>query len=251
MGEVNLFGGNSDMGLEEIKKSITQKPFFETENGLLYCADCLDIMKQMPDECVDLVVIDPPYNVGKGFEGEDLKEEKYYEMLESVFGDCCRIMVQPSGSLITHIPIFKIFEFGGLLNGKINFNRLLFFHQPNSMSQSNLGFIKTEILGWYGNGKVYHRYGDTITVGRVAYQKHLHLHPTEKPERLYFCVVRMFSGENTLILDPFLGSGTTCVAAQRLKRKWIGIEINEEYCRIAQKRIEGEIEKQRQQELSL
>jgi site-specific DNA-methyltransferase (adenine-specific)/modification methylase len=65
------------------------------------------------------------------------------------------------------------------------------------------------------------------------------IHPTQKPEKLIELVILASSNEDDLILDPFFGTGTTGVVASRLKRKWIGIEINEKYFKIAYERIFG------------
>lgn len=65
------------------------------------------------------------------------------------------------------------------------------------------------------------------------------VHPTQKPEKLIELIMLASSDENDLVLDPFFGTGTTGAVASRLKRKWIGIEINEEYFKIAHQRIFG------------
>ena len=64
-------------------------------------------------------------------------------------------------------------------------------------------------------------------------------HPTEKPLSVFEGLVEVLSNEGCLVLDPFLGSGTTAVACEKLNRRWIGIEINPEYCEIAKQRLLG------------
>ena len=65
-------------------------------------------------------------------------------------------------------------------------------------------------------------------------------HPTQKPIRLFTQILDDFSKSNDLICDPYLGSGTTAIACERLNRKWIGIEISTDYCDIAMNRIKKE-----------
>lgn len=65
-------------------------------------------------------------------------------------------------------------------------------------------------------------------------------HPTKKPVELMQYLLKIHSINDNLVLDPFLGSGTTAVACEKLGRKWIGIEISEKYCEIAAKRIKAE-----------
>ena len=69
-------------------------------------------------------------------------------------------------------------------------------------------------------------------------------HPTQKPVELMRWILKKFTGIDDIILDPFLGSGTTAIACEQLNRKWIGIEISKEYCEIARRRILGRDEKQ-------
>ena len=68
-------------------------------------------------------------------------------------------------------------------------------------------------------------------------EKEIRQHPTQKPLRVMEWIIENYTEPTSLILDPFMGSGTTLVAARRLGRKAIGIEINDKYCQIAIKRI--------------
>ena len=79
-----------------------------------------------------------------------------------------------------------------------------------------------------------------IKHGFIADQKEKMEHPTQKPYRLFIEILNDFSKENHTVLDPFLGSGTTVIACERLNRRWVGIEIEEKYCEISAKRIELE-----------
>lgn len=66
-------------------------------------------------------------------------------------------------------------------------------------------------------------------------------HPTQKPEKLLELIIKASSNENDIVLDPFFGSGTTGAVAEKLKRKWIGIEKNEKYIGVAEKRVKWKI----------
>ena len=74
---------------------------------------------------------------------------------------------------------------------------------------------------------------------RIKGQNGRAVHPTQKPEKLLELIIIASSDENDIVLDPFFGTGTTGVVASRLKRKWIGIEINEAYLKTAYERIFG------------
>jgi DNA modification methylase len=71
------------------------------------------------------------------------------------------------------------------------------------------------------------------------------LHKAEKPLELIMKLVHCSSNEEDVVLDPFLGSGTTAVACEKLRRRWIGIEIEEEFCKVAKKRLEDELKVKR------
>ena len=86
----------------------------------------------------------------------------------------------------------------------------------------------------------------TYDIGKTIYytaikqnDKKQYLHPTIKPLNIIENLVKISSREGDVILDPFVGSGTTCVAAKRLGRKYIGFEINEKYYKIAKDRLQG------------
>ncbi len=88
-----------------------------------------------------------------------------------------------------------------------------------------------KILKLYEKGEILK---SIITISREHYKME---HPTQKPIKLIDNLVKLLSNENDLVLDPFLGSGTTAIVCEKLNRKWIGIEIDEGYCEIAKKRI--------------
>lgn len=76
--------------------------------------------------------------------------------------------------------------------------------------------------------------------GFITDSKDVRYHPTQKPSELVAQLIEMFSEEGQLIFDPFIGSGTTAIAAIRTGRKYIGCEINEEFCQICEERIKQE-----------
>ena len=74
----------------------------------------------------------------------------------------------------------------------------------------------------------------------AIFNKEIRLHPTQKPLNVIKWILERYSNENDLIFDPFMGSGTTCVAAKQLQRRFIGIEISEKYCQIAREKLRVE-----------
>ncbi|MEK9207490.1 MAG: site-specific DNA-methyltransferase, partial [Patescibacteria group bacterium] len=83
--------------------------------------------------------------------------------------------------------------------------------------------------------------GKRIRIFKEYSANQIKLHPTQKPQELMRWCVANYSKENDIILDPFLGSGTTAVAAKQLNRRFIGCEISEKYCEIARQRLRQDV----------
>lgn len=202
-------------------------PYYENEHGKLYCGDCLEIMPQLIAEGVkvEAVVTDPPYGIRD-------------KLLGGSYGACVRDGVlwdtkadQNWADAITQLNI-PVIMWGG------NFYKLplsrgwLVWYKPDA--PPSLG--KAE-LAWTNIDTIIKLLPHTIAATNAERVEH----PTQKPLRvMQWCIKQLPDGCQT-ILDPFAGSGTTLVAAQSLGRRWLGIEISEQYCEIAKKRLEGTI----------
>ena len=197
----------------------------ELKNKILNC-DCLEIMKDIPDNSVDLVLTDPPYgiNADKGI-GRSIRQGIEAGKIESGNWD----NKPPKKEYFNEI--FRISKYQIIFGGN-------YFSLPNS--KSFIIWDKGETM--YGRDFAECEFA-WITPDKPAkiFKKSPtqlnRIHPTQKPLELFeWCLVN-YSQENDLILDPFLGSGTTAVACQNLKRNFIGIEISEKYCEIARQRL--------------
>ena len=190
----------------------------ETPKIEIICGDCLDVLKSMPDGSVDLVLTDPPYGIGKaewdkqypkGFEKECLRIGKTIAIMcgQWAIPECLK-------------------EIGN------NYLSILCLENRNGMTFSPLGFgnwIPVIIAG--KRPKSGRDLISFIVRGKMPD------HPSPKPiEAMEKLLIRL-SDENQIILDPFMGSGTTGVACANLNRNFIGIEISEKYCAIAEERI--------------
>ena len=185
------------------------KPYFETELGKLYCGDCLKIMPEL--EPVDLVLTDPPY---PDFNKEHGKNWKYTNL---------EIIKNINAQQFVFYPATRVFPY--------DHTSIHVWHKPNGQSNEHYEFI------YERNGKKVHR------VFRIPVINYKTLpewtpHPTQKPLALINQLILLTKAN--MIYDPFLGSGTTAVSCEKLNRRWIGIEISEEYCEIAKQRIINE-----------
>lgn len=229
------------------------KPYYENDLGRLYHGDCLDILPHL--ELVDLVLTDPPYNFeacGGGFYGvkwHGLTSEprEYLNKLKDI--DC--VDFNPE-SLLNILPVKYAYFFCNktLITKYLSYAEkngllydLLVMHKSNPIPAKNNHYLhdleyvvlmrpKSSFFyceEYYLMSKLY-----STIVGNGK------LHPAEKPLGIFHKFIKVSCPEKGIVIDPFLGSGTTAVACERLKRRWIGIEISEEYCAIAVKRIEAE-----------
>ena len=204
----------------------------------IICGDCLEVMKKIPDGAVDLVLTDPPYGID--YNGEATPQGKHTfshrGQTAKVFGDNkpfdARFLVKRfydksmilwgANCYCDTLPI----EFVWLVWDKVTKNGL-------KLRIAECEFAWTNCVGrsqvfrhlWSG------AYRDS--------ERKVYVHPTQKPIRLFQWCIEL-SKTKGIILDPFLGSGTTAVAAKQLGRQFIGIEINMDYCKIAEDRLRQE-----------
>lgn len=201
------------------------------------CGDSLDIMRLIPDKAIDLVLTDPPYGIGKDFENDDLNDRELEDYLSKVSAELKRITKYNLAIEIAKnkLPLFlRAFQ-----DWKYEYPLIL--HTNNGMRNGKVGFNQYSLLLWFSNEKrSINRNRDHFSLPLENTIK-LFKHPSPKMVKHYEYMISMFSNEGDLALDPFMGSGTTCVAAKQLGRKFIGIEISEKYCEIANQRLRQEI----------
>jgi site-specific DNA-methyltransferase (adenine-specific) len=218
--------------------------------GKVWNEDCLETMKRMEDKSVDLIVTDPPYfqpafhyagtrNAGapKKTLGDLSILQTYFDLLfreiDRLLSDAGTIYVFCDGQ---SYPIMyrSIFPFCThvrplIWDRMVSFNGYTWRHQH-------------EIIAW-GEREATERIptgdGDVLQCRGVLQDGRLH--PAQKPVELIERLISKYTRKtDAVVYDPFLGSGTTAVACERLGRKWIGSEINPDYCKIAEKRIAAE-----------
>ncbi len=244
----------------------------------IYHGDCLDILPQIPSESADLVFADPPYNMSKkkglGWkyskhitmqEAWDIfSKDEYFSFSQRWIKECLRIL-KFGGSLWVSGTFHSIYLLGFILqyieNVKIN-NSIVWF-KPNAQPNITCRMFteSTEHLIWAsknGNGKKW-KFNYEDTKGKIydeinpkgkqtrnvwwipltpKSEKWAGAHPTQKPMELLRRIILSCTDEGDMVLDPFLGSGTTSAVAKMLNRNSVGIEKEGKYLRIIQKRLE-------------
>ncbi|MCK4302643.1 MAG: site-specific DNA-methyltransferase [Candidatus Eisenbacteria sp.] len=202
--------------------------------NLIVHADCLDVMRDMADDSVDLILTDPPYDTpvagkvyswDKGFNPTVC----WYEMLRvSKQGVVC------CGDVLLGQWLRLLRE------GRV-FRQILHLEKTNPVPHSGRLFWRAiQYAVWWAKPDYTfnkdRRRKDVFTYS-VGGNRNIKWHPTPKPLEPMKAIIRVLSNEGDLVFDPFLGSGTTCVAAKELGRDYVGCDITEEYVIKARKRL--------------
>lgn len=229
----------------------------------IFCGDSLKLMKKIPCNSVDLILTDPPYNIGDNNkltkvgnkfqtnkeswgEWDSMDEKEYFKWIENNIIEFFRIL-KNSGSLVCFFDKFNITylkDFGL----KVGFYPINFYALVKNNPVPNLrrnGFTSGFELGVIFNKNKkekkwnFQRQNQMQNYFIYNIGKKYTSHPTEKPLAAFERLIQIFTNQNDIVLDPFLGSGTTAVAAKILKRNYIGIEKNKKYVSMAEHRIKA------------
>lgn len=201
------------------------KPYYEHGGVTIYHGDCREIM---PALAVDAVLTDPPYNVGLAYCDGDARLD-YAEWSREWFSAAPRPLVFTPG--IVNLGMWLEIERPRWVCAWV---------KPNQSSSSALnGFNAWEPVLVYGK----HRkpIGQDVWISNVGQQHGVGDHPCPKHLPSWSKILSSVTLVGDLVLDPFMGSGTTLRAAKDLGRRAIGIEIEERYCEIAAKRLAQEV----------
>ena len=236
------------------------KPYYQDKYCTIYHGDCLEIMPQLAP--VDLILTDPLYNVGKNYgkkSNDKRPPEEYWAWFKSVFSQAFSLMSEDGYLYSSHSdpgiylakPIFEEIGFKFIQN--------LIWWGPNGYSS------QLHEKGWSWRHEIiqFFKKGDPegLAVGKgIWFQtviqalrpqknyKEGRFHRAQKPVKLYSTILKRTPGD--MILDPFVGSGTSLIAAKDLNRKAIGIEIEEKNCEIAAYRLAQQVMEMPLKELS-
>lgn len=217
------------------------------EQNRLIFGNCFDVVKNIPDDSVDLIVTDPPYGINftKGYKGGSTQliqgDDGFTVMffLDDILREYKRIL-KPNSALY----IFTRFDVMPYWWIKCK----NYFDAKNCIIWAKGGGFTGDLKGNYGNNSemiIYLTNGKHELRGKRegnvwGYSKaKLEFHETQKPIDIIENILRHSSDEGMTVFDPFMGSGTTGIACKNLNRNFIGIELNEDYYLTAKKRIEN------------
>ena len=278
--------------------------------GKILNGDCVEVMKDLPENSIDLIVTSPPYGVGIDYDthDDDIDFEEYKEFSKNWLTEAYRVM-KNDGRIALNIPyeinrqskggrIFMVAELWNIMQ-KIGFK----FFGVVDLEENSPHRSKTTAWGsWmspsspyiynpkeciilaYKNihikkvkGEPQWKGEETLIENEDGITKKKMVYPEDSKKEFmelvfgqwnYFAdtksltkatfsmdiptkAIKILTYKNDLVLDPFAGSGTSLVAAEILDRRWVGIELSQNYCDIAKKRVQGFIDKKKQLKLEL
>lgn len=250
----------------------------DTDNlNRIFCKSSVS-MDELPDSSVHLMVTSPPYNVGKQYD-DDLSLGEYRALLTSVFQETYRVLV-PGGRVCINVanlgrkPYLPLHSFiiedmqqiGFLMRGEILWNK------GNSASASTawgtwlkatnpvLRDIHEYILVFCKD--TFTRKNPSKRESTISKEEFLEFtksiwsfpaerarkigHPAPFPVELPYRIIQLYTFAGDVVLDPFVGAGTSCIAAVKTDRRYVGYDVDEAYCSLAEQRIEQFRNEQRQ-----
>jgi DNA modification methylase len=216
--------GNSKFG------EMTNK-FVNTVNNI----DCINGFKEIDDESIDLILTDPPYGLNTNGINNDTNLDYYYSILPESF----RVLKKDAYFITFFSTKYLPYVFN---NNPFKYFWNFVLYCPNGQVNSPIGYTKymSCVVFKKGNPKMIKRSKDIFvdTPGRMVEPDEGFIdHPTPKPKTFIMEILKMFSKEGDLVLDPFIGSGATAVACKLTNRKFIGFEIEKKYYQLSIKRL--------------
>ena len=235
----------------------------------IYCKSS-ENMSEIPDESVHLMITSPPYNVGKEYD-EDLSLDEYLNLLTSVFGETYKKLVPGGRACINianigrkpYIPLHAMvieimLDLGFLMRGEIIWDKSAsaggscawgsWMSASNPVLRDYHEYILVFSKQSYSKNKAQKKRDTIERDDFIQWTKSLWTfpavnakkigHPAPFPVELPHRLINLYSYEGDIVLDPFCGSGTTCIAALKNNRNYIAYEINPEYVSLSQNRIE-------------
>jgi site-specific DNA-methyltransferase (adenine-specific) len=229
----------------------------------IHHGDALSLLADLPDGSIDLIVADPPYNLGKNYgNNRDSKDFEAYLRFSRTWLTQAQRVLSPKGTLYVFMGVRFISYVYDLLDRELgmHFNSWICWHYTQGMGR-RVGFSpRHDDILMFNKSRKFTFNLDDVRVPQKYYRarnnmrganpgdvwrfSHVHYcnsnrqaHPTQKPEGLVERMVLASSNEGETVLDPFAGSGTTLRVCQQLDRHCIGFELNPDYVTLIQQRL--------------
>ena len=245
--------------------------YFETDNGILYCGDCLKVMDKFPNKIFDAIITDPPYGVTRNKIDIKIPLEIMWNKIKKIRQDVTPIILFGQSLFFAELIISNKKEFRydivwdkqlttGFLNAKrmplrkheniaIFYKKLPIYNPQFTKGQplhsKGINYknknIKNQNYGMFNHTDDTRKGStDKYPTSVIHFQKphpSKQIHPTQKPLELIEYLIKTYTNKEDIALDFTSGSGTTLLACLNLNRRFVGIELNEEYCEITKNRL--------------
>jgi DNA modification methylase len=239
----------------------------------IFCCSA-EKMADLPDNSIHLLVTSPPYNVGKEYDA-DLTLEEYISFLEHVWVECFRVLVPGGRACINianlgrkpYLPLHtwvteSMLKTGYLMRGEVIWNKAASASSSTawgswkSAANPTLRDVHEYILifskGSYKRANPHHKENTISNEEFLEFTKSIWTfpaepaskvgHPAPFPIELPYRLIQLYSFKGDIVLDPFMGSGQTALAAIKASRHYVGYEINSDYVALAERRIQTEVD---------
>ena len=241
----------------------------------LVLGDCVEELRRLPDKSAQLIIADPPYNVGPAFgiDKEWNRSTEWIPWVETWLKECVRVLDDDGQIFVYGIHHYQCYVQVALYNMGLHYRRQIIWHYENGWSRSRktlathyeplLWFSKSENYTYHPvrepyksterlknkitkNGKVWipnpegRMAGDVWkfpTLAGARFKEERVDHPTQKPMSLTDRIVQHFSNEGDLVVVPFAGSGTELVSAKKNRRHYWGCDVSMDYVALAARRL--------------
>lgn len=228
-----------------------------------YCGDAAETMRTFPEGSIDLICADPPYNLGKHYGSMiDKKDWNEYEQFTKEWLREASRVLNPNGTIYVFMGVRFIARLYTILESelKFSFNGWITWHYTQGIGRTRGFSPRHDDILYFTKGRNYTFNLDHVRIPQKYYRQrnnmeganpgdtwefsHVHYcsrerkrHPTQKPEAVMARMILASSTPGDIVLDPFVGSGTTCKVVRDLGRHWIGIDINPDYIAMSEKRM--------------
>lgn len=205
------------------------------QENKIYNIDCLKGFKELEDSSVDCIVTDPPYGLSRSDIENDESLDLFYKSLQE-----SHRVLKSNKFFITFFStkfLPRLFE-----KNPFNYFWQVVLYCPEGRVKSPVGYTKYMSCFVFSKGKakIKEKNKDIFedTPGKMIEPDEGYIdHPTPKPKHFIKKLLKMFTEKGDLVLDPFIGSGSTAVACKQLERNYIGFEVKQEYFKIAKERL--------------
>ena len=224
----------------------------------ILCDDSKNVIKRIPDNSIDFILTDPPYNIGKHSTGNiplpgrsamnnDVAEWDWLDFNPEEWADEFIRILKPTGNLFIFTSYNQLGRWYNCLDHKFDTSNFMIWHKTNPAPKIfKAGFLnscemiftcwnKKHTWNFISQAEMHNFIESPICMSpeRLKDPKH----PAQKPISILKKMIEIASNPDDIIFDPFMGVGSTGVAALSLQRKFIGVELNKEYFAAANKRI--------------